>query len=32
MADTAIERAEYTMEIHPDGGQAISEEGNTSGV
>jgi uncharacterized protein (TIGR02246 family) len=27
MADTAIERAEYTMEIHPDGGQAISEEG-----
>jgi uncharacterized protein (TIGR02246 family) len=27
MTDTAIERAEYTMEIHPDGGEPISEEG-----
>jgi uncharacterized protein (TIGR02246 family) len=27
MADTAIERAEYTMDINPDGGEPISEEG-----
>ena len=27
IADTAIERAEYTMEILPEGGQSISEEG-----